>query len=132
MAAHSVTTVSPCRMAGTLPIGLMARYSAAFIPVPKPSSSVRYGRPTSSSIQRATRPRDMGWVNKVISSVMRPSGLGARILRGDSASATLGTAAAAPGTNTDGGAVADAAPASDGRCDRLEAHGARPPSEFGL
>ena len=34
MAAHSVTTSPSQTMAGTLPIGLMARYSGAFIVVP--------------------------------------------------------------------------------------------------
>ena len=41
MAATSVTTVSPCLIAGTLPIGLTARYSGDFIEVPYPRISVR-------------------------------------------------------------------------------------------
>ena len=34
MAATSVTTISPCWIAGTLPMGLIARYAGAFIVVP--------------------------------------------------------------------------------------------------
>jgi hypothetical protein len=41
IAAASVTTVSPWRSVGTLPIGLIARYAGAFIVVPYSSSSVR-------------------------------------------------------------------------------------------
>jgi len=55
-------TVSPWRNAGTLPIGLTARYSGDFIVVPKSSTTSSYGSPVSSSIQRAMRARDMGWV----------------------------------------------------------------------
>jgi hypothetical protein len=40
MAADSVTTVSPSRRAGTLPIGLTARYSGAFIVLPYSSHTV--------------------------------------------------------------------------------------------
>ncbi|AHI33229.1 hypothetical protein AU15_13485 [Marinobacter salarius] len=35
MAATSVTMVLPCLMAGTLPMGLMARYSGVFMSGPK-------------------------------------------------------------------------------------------------
>jgi len=41
IAAPSVMTLSPCRRAGTLPIGLMARYAGAFMLVANSSSSVR-------------------------------------------------------------------------------------------
>ena len=34
MAAASVTTASPWRNAGTLPMGLIARYAGAFMVVP--------------------------------------------------------------------------------------------------
>ena len=62
MAAHSVTTTPPWTMAGTLPIGLIARYWGDFIAAPYSSTSARYGCPVSSSIQRAMRPRDIGLV----------------------------------------------------------------------
>jgi hypothetical protein len=61
MAAHSVTTTPPCVSAGTLPIGLIARYSGALL-FAYSTIFVVYGWPTSSSIQRAMRPRDIGLV----------------------------------------------------------------------
>src|SRR5690606_26687275 len=53
-----------CSSAGTLPIGLMARYSGDFMPLPYSCTTVRYSTPSSSSIQRTMRPRDMGLVWK--------------------------------------------------------------------
>src|SRR5690554_1804093 len=62
IAAASVTTTPRCCSAGTLPIGLTARYSADFMPVPYSCTTVRYSTPSSSSIQRTIRPRDIGLV----------------------------------------------------------------------
>ena len=54
------TKTAPWLSAGTLPIGLSARYSGDIIVVPNSRNSIRYARPTSSSNQRAARPRDIG------------------------------------------------------------------------
>ena len=48
-------------MTGTLPIGFTPRYSDDFM-LPYSTILVSYGAPASSSIQRAIRPRDIGFV----------------------------------------------------------------------
>jgi len=62
MAPVSVTIRRPCTIAGTLPMGLMARYSGVFMSGPNALTSMRYGQPISSSIQWVIAPRDCGLV----------------------------------------------------------------------
>src|SRR5450631_1984646 len=82
IAAASVIVVSPCLSAGTLPIGLMARYSGFMLsPLLRLMSLMSYGSQSSSSIHSTMDERDgEAWYNvragmKILFDCGTPSGL---------------------------------------------------------